>query len=331
MRPALDTARRADTEARAAVEQQAKIVSAGFMDDADKRQSDRAKLVSLREDAEDAASVLVETERRHAEALAADEQGRRQAVYSGAKAKADAAASTLAKTYPAAVRDLLAVLKTLAEAQQAVVMANGQLPDGAEILLDPEMVARGAAGQPREVISDEWVELWGRQDLGTPTDDQESIQDLGRGWGKLFSDLQPCYRKRLFRKVVFREYVVGSYPTPLAAALQLPDLKGRPNGLGREFPRWSQSGSRSHCPGSRRTGRGAGSLGRDRGSSGRQAGQGRSPGSGRVGVARGCASAARWPGADLQRQRSQPRGSARLAFYLALRSGPLISHNGTPI
>lgn len=234
---ALTDARKVDADARAAVERQVAAVSAGYLDDDAKRAKARATLADLRADAEDAALVLAEVERRHAAALAEDEQERRRAVYAGAKAQADAAALALAKTYPKLAAGMVAMLKELAEAQQAVAAANVDLPDGAVPLIDPEMSARAVPAELREVTSDEWIEAWGSVEATVPLADeyQAQIYDCGNGWGKrghyeggkqTMGEPKPNYRRRRFRKITYREASTGTYPTPLAATIRLPAARG---------------------------------------------------------------------------------------------------------
>jgi len=232
---ALADALKADADARSAVERQVEAVAAGYLDDNVQRAAARSKLADLRADAEDATAVLAEVERRHAAALAVDEQGRRCALYDAAKAEADTAALALAKTYPTLARGLVAMLKDLATAQQAVALANSQLPDGALPLVDPEMAARAVPASAREIISEEDVALWSRLDMETPVDAafQAAIYSLDKadgtpsGWGKRPDDHEACFRLRRFRKVTYHEPTNGDWPLPIAAALQLPAVRGK--------------------------------------------------------------------------------------------------------
>lgn len=234
---ALDIARQNETRALAAVEKQAAAVAAGYLDEDAKRAKDRVTLADLRGLAEDATMIRVELEKRHNTAIATDENQRRAAVYADAKAQAEAAALALTRTYPKLAGSMIAMVKDLATAQRAVALANAELPQGAAPLEDPEMAARGVPGLPREVVSDEEVELWARYDLNEPVEEsfQSEIYPAGGGWGKrghyqmgLLSTGEPqaIYRRRRFRKVVTREPTNGDYPLPLAAALQLPAVRG---------------------------------------------------------------------------------------------------------
>ena len=225
---ALVSARQASADAVAAVEKQAAVVAANFLDTDDKRVRDRAALADLRAAAEDAVLVLAEVERRHDAAVAAEEDGRRRAIYAEAKAKVDAAATALAERYPALCNDVLAMLRQLAEAQLAAAHANEALPDGAMALPDPEVTARALGGQPREVVSDTEVELWSRVDMQTPVDAeyQDAIYALGKGWGRRPEDLDPCYRMRRFRRVEYRESVGPAWMIPLGAGITLPLPRG---------------------------------------------------------------------------------------------------------
>ena len=231
---ALVDARTADADVRSAVERQVEAVAAGFLDDDAKRAAARSKLAELRAEAEDAAAIMAEVERRHAAAVEADEQGRRRMLYDSAKVEANAATLALAKTYPKLAAGMVAMLKDLAKAQAAVALVNGQLPDGAALLVDPEMVARGVPGSAREIVSEQDVDLWSQLDMETPVDAafQAGIYSLDKadgtpsGWGRRSGDLEPCYRLRRFRKVTYREPQNGDWPLPLAAALQLPTVRG---------------------------------------------------------------------------------------------------------
>jgi len=225
---AVAMARKAEVAARAEVSRQAKLVSDGFMDDAVKRGRDRADLASLREAAEDAVDVLAEAERRHALTLAADEKARRQVVYAGAKERADSAVAALSKSYPKACQDLVGVLKTLAEAQLAVAAANAELPIGAIPIPDPEFAVRSVPDRPREVVSEEVLELWSRADQDTPlpAEFHHEVYATAPGWGRRPGDLEAAFRRRRFRRLEVLEAVPGSYPVPLAVSLRLPGVRG---------------------------------------------------------------------------------------------------------
>ena len=235
---AVDDARRAEADALAAVDRAQAVVKVGFMDEAAKRQADRNALATAREAAEDAALVRAEAERRHLGAVEGEEQARRRGLYDSARAEAEAAAADLAKQYPKLSGDLVALLGRLARAQQAVALVNGQLPDGVVPIADPEMVARGAAGASREVVSDTEVEAWSRLDSDKPLDEpfRSQIYAVGtEGWGKRsayvggkssLGEAEALYRLRRFRRVEFREAVLGNLPTPLAASIHLPSLRG---------------------------------------------------------------------------------------------------------
>ena len=225
---ALDDAHRAQAEARADVERASGVVAAGFMDAAAKRQADRDVLTKARETAEDAGLVLAEVERRHAAALAADEDTRRRWLYDAAKIEADAAALALSKTYPTLARGIVAMLADLAKAQQAVAMVNAELPAGALPLADPEFAARGVLGLPREVISEEEVTVWAYIDSFKPAPDemQASIKGDVKGWGRHEGSHAPHFRRHRFLKRQVRIETRGEDPRPLASVIQLPAVLG---------------------------------------------------------------------------------------------------------
>jgi hypothetical protein len=235
---ALKDARRAEADSKAAVERQVAAVAAGFLDPDAARATARARLADLRAEAEDAALIVKETERRHAAALEAEEQERRLGLYTSAKTEAEVAAADLEKAYPRLAKDLVALVGRLARAQAAVAQVNAELPSGVEPLNDPELVARSAPGSFREIVSDEWVEAWGRIDSDEPVPEQfqGQIYAVGtEGWGKrghyvggALSQGEPdaLYRRRRFRKITFREATNGNWPAPLAASLHLPAIRG---------------------------------------------------------------------------------------------------------
>ena len=233
---ALDDARRAQADATVDVEKAAAVVAAGFMDPAAKRQADRDVLATAREAAEDASLVLAEVERRHAAALEADEQARRMALYTSAKARADEAAADLARSYPDVVKAALKMLQSLAEAQRDVQTANAQLPAGLSAIEDPEHVVRARTYRPPEIVSEVEMVLWTRHDMATPADEpfQSQIQEAAHGWGiypgsadgKTTAHDEPAFLRVRYRRREVRQHVNGSTPAPLAVALRLPDLQG---------------------------------------------------------------------------------------------------------
>lgn len=239
----LEEARRAEAAARTAVTTAAERFEASVLDDDATRQKKRAALSEARTAAEDAALLRGEAERRHAAALDQDEANRCEALYAAGLEASEAAAMMLVREYPRAVSALLALLKQLAEAQQAVATANAALPAGATPVPDPEAAARGTPTLPREIVSDEEVELWSRLDLNEPLDAafQAGIYDAGRGWGKRKDDLEACYRKRRFRRVEYREATYGSQPSPLVMTLRLPRLN-------EDRPLWDRPYFEPHDP-----------------------------------------------------------------------------------
>ena len=234
---ALDQARRAETDARAAVEAAGDAFKAGALDDDATRQKKRAALFDARTAADDVAMLHAEAERRHVAALAADEEARRAALYRAGTEASAAAAAVLAKEYPRAARAILGILGQLACAQQTVAAANAELPTGAEPIADPETVARGTPSLPREVLSDEVVERWCHIGSHEPLGEayQGEIYAVGYGFGKRgqydggtgsSGEGDAGYRLHRFRRVEFREPVYASAPLSLAAALHLPALRG---------------------------------------------------------------------------------------------------------
>ena len=242
---ALADARRADADARAAVERQMEAVAAGYLDPDAARAAARSKLADLRAEAEDAGLVLAEVERRHAAALAAEGDAARRVAYAAAKAKADAVGATLAKRYGEAAGAIVALLRDIAEANALVDVANANRPSGAAEIPRPEMAVRSTSGlswAPDEV---ETVELWAFTD-GTPVAEiyLGNVVDYGSGRGSYkasrkegIDDVevgQPVERRQ-FKRITSYEPTVGVFPTDLARSIRLPALYADHNIIGSDF------------------------------------------------------------------------------------------------
>ena len=234
----LELARKAEADALSAVERQVQVVAGGYLDDDATRAAARAKLADLRAIAEDAGLVLAEVRRRHDAALAETEQGRRGVIHAAAKEKVEAAAETLRKAYPAAIRQIGAVLHALAEAELAVSTANGCLPAGAEPLPDAETLVRSTPGLPSEFLGEERIELWASIGTGLPLDGayQGEVKPIGGGRGirhtvqrnHAFEEVTSThtYELRPFIRRRTAEFVPGITPPKLASHLRLPGLFG---------------------------------------------------------------------------------------------------------
>lgn len=236
---ALADARQAEADARHAVERQVEVVGLGYLDAAEKRAKARATLADLRADAEDAALLLAEAERQYGAAVAADADAARRVAYDDAKAKADAAAADLAKLYPRLAFDLVALLGRVAMAQQAAAAVNADLPIGFGPIADPEMVARGAADLPREVLNEReevlWVHDWERDPIRPAAPElQSQIHEVRGGWGMgpsirgggLSNGTTPFFRRHRLRRREVHPAVSAQPLMPLAATLNLPALRG---------------------------------------------------------------------------------------------------------
>ncbi|MER8653445.1 hypothetical protein [Mesorhizobium sp. M0847] len=185
------------------------------------------KIAAANRDIERAYAAKAELERRLEAAAITETQQERTVKYDAAKAQADAAAKLLATKYPAIGREFVALLKTLAEAQLAVDLANHNLPDGAVPLVDPEFAMRGRPGQPEKTLKEERVTLWCYDSPGIqvmPPDKQDEMnrrhpgEDVGSVQGQ-----RRAYRRRLIR----RTYVPWQSPQrPVGlATIEIPALK----------------------------------------------------------------------------------------------------------
>ena len=195
--------------------------------------ADRAKVrdaaATAHLEAEDAEALLAEAQRQHADAVLAENERDRGAAYAAARDQAAQAAKDVRETYPKLCADMLALVRRLCEAQAAVHAANANLPAGAAHLLDPEMMARGVPGQPRETVSDEEVEAWVRLDERKPVPEEfaAEIYEAGKpGWGRRPGDEEPCFLRARFHRVEYREEVSPVHVLPLASYLRLPAVHG---------------------------------------------------------------------------------------------------------
>lgn len=182
-------------------------------------------LADLCADAEDASLILAEAERQHAVAVAADGDARRRTAYDAARAQADAAAADLAKLYPRLAFDIVALLGRVAAAQQAVAVVNADLPIGFGPIVDPETVARGTAGLPRDVLDEREVVLWAHvftPAAPAPDEQQAEIHPTKAGYGISPGAHSPYFRRHRYVRREVRAAVNGFQPEPLADVLQLP-------------------------------------------------------------------------------------------------------------
>ncbi|KAB0676710.1 hypothetical protein [Aureimonas leprariae] len=104
-----------------------------------------------------------------------EEQDRRQAVYDDAIAKRDAAAEKL-KAYPELANAIGAILEEVVAADNAVLMARSQMPNGVAGIADVDTVARGRpsnsltmqlANIKLPALRHGAPDIWGRNQIGT--------------------------------------------------------------------------------------------------------------------------------------------------------------------
>ncbi|MHC2108368.1 hypothetical protein [Methylobacterium sp. CM6246] len=156
------------------------------------------------------------------------QQAGRRARYQNAQALAQAAQQALAQDYPDIARRVHSLLRTVAEAEAAVIEANAELPDGAAPIRSPERAVRDAARLPLDMSTAE-VDLWST--VGNieplPEADQSRVRAI-RGnsdHGTIDRDGRdiPCVRVTYRRDVVLYDDAGQSLP-PLAAGISLPAL-----------------------------------------------------------------------------------------------------------
>jgi hypothetical protein len=124
------------------------------------RRTARAAIVAAEADFADAEAALQAIRERLAAAKSEAAETERRRVYDAARASRDKAADRFRKEYPAAVGKLIELLKVCATADQLVEAANANRPADAPELLTAELHARMRVDLPREILSEEIVNLW---------------------------------------------------------------------------------------------------------------------------------------------------------------------------
>ncbi|QRE78259.1 hypothetical protein [Methylobacterium aquaticum] len=158
---ALASAEAQVTAAAGEVSEAEAAYQAGLLDSDD---AGLARLRSAREAAsvkQERAAALVTALRQRIAAVQVqeDEAGRRER-YAAAKRASAAAGKVLATEYPRLARDLVAVLRQVAEADLLVIAANEALPAGAERLFPTEALVRREPDTPERVLKDEIFTAW---------------------------------------------------------------------------------------------------------------------------------------------------------------------------
>lgn len=199
-----------------------------LLDGTDKQLAEiEARIIAANRDVERLYAAKEELERRIEAATVVEAQQDRAVQYAAAKAQSEAATKLIATKYPAIGRDFVALLKTLAEAQVAVDVANHNLPDGATPLADPEFALRGRPGQPEKTLKEERVTLWCYDSPGVqimPPEKQEEMnrrhpgEDVGSVQGQ-----RRAFKRRLIRRT-FVPWKAPERPVALAT-IEMPGLK----------------------------------------------------------------------------------------------------------
>ena len=190
------------------------------------RKRHKADLASAADREQDAAEYIAELERRLAAAEVDAEQLRRRAIYDAAAKKAEACVRDVDRQYKDAVRKMMGVLRLVADTQLIVEEANGQLPDGAQPLVDPDIMRQAGGYLVREVLKEEEVELWAYPS-GAPLADEVQgkvqRQDDGKGYLAI-SDINrdTGLERRRFRRITFHPGVAMDVAPSIAPNLSLP-------------------------------------------------------------------------------------------------------------
>lgn len=170
-------------------------------------------------------------EQQLTEATAREEDTVRRERYTTADKQARDAAATFQREYPRAAETIISLLRGLAEADAAVHAANERLPLGAKPLAGAELLARGHAAVPRELVetSDagfEWRYLPQLSGAVPPQfvpqiESHDGVNGVLRrfdgGWDRV--------RKVKLERMTYLEGVGEAMPLPLAAVLNLPPTR----------------------------------------------------------------------------------------------------------
>lgn len=153
----------------------------------EKRTAFRAALRQCDDDIEDAGAALEAVRQKIVEARIDTEQKRKREVYESAAQLQKAAADAMKSEYEGAINVLRRLQAQVQEADEAVKIANENLPAGAERLLpEAEMLCRDIMGNPREVLRSEDVQLWCGEN-GQPIEDQQGVRKTSADNGVIYA------------------------------------------------------------------------------------------------------------------------------------------------
>lgn len=176
-----------------------------------------------------AVALVAALTERLAVSQAAEDQAERRARYDGARKAQAAAAKVLATEYPKLARGLVGVLRTLAEADALAQSANEALPDGVDVLVTVEGMARREPNVPERIVSDErftaWCGLGGHRLDPEVQAKVEPGPDGVSGTWKPFGSPPVSVTLRRFRRVTSVPEACGRSAPSLASTLNLPPLR----------------------------------------------------------------------------------------------------------
>lgn len=139
-----------------------------------RRVEHRAAIGSAKADVADLESVIVSLQQRLAEAQQTEAEAARRVAFSEAMKLRTAAVERLRAEYQPAVVGLLALIKSVAEADLAVERANAALPEGEPPLANVEQVARDEPSLPKKTISTRVVSRWCAAGTATALGDERA-------------------------------------------------------------------------------------------------------------------------------------------------------------
>lgn len=194
----------------------------------------RELLAQLDGDVSELAVLLQLAEERHAAAVAEEAQAAKAKRYEDARKLRDDAAAKLEAEYDKHAIGLLTLLHLVAQADEAVAIANEDRPEGMPNLDRVEAIVRDGEELPRKVIRDQVLSLWAFEDGERPLspDQQAQVQAhpgartgmISTGTG-LHAGGRSVVKKR-FQLVEYQEALSSSRGDRLAD-MKLPALRAR--------------------------------------------------------------------------------------------------------
>lgn len=174
------------------------------------------------------AFALPELQKRLASVRDRDAENARIASYELAVQKGLEAEKRLKLGYPKLAAELLQLAGIAADAIAAADAANQDLPEGRQLIEQPEIVSRATKALPEEIVGRKSVELWVFEGSENVVRDQERVRPADGGIGILEGDsrLLRCVKKT-FLEVRYHPAVRRNWELRFDQLIRLPGLSPR--------------------------------------------------------------------------------------------------------